>query len=98
MMQTHKARHEFGSPADKAADPYLVRMEEVGEGSFVVYYGPASSLQVYPAAATMMALEAVQFLGRLWGAGNIPASLREDYKAWLTRIELELLNHRGTST
>lgn len=94
----HKAKYEFTSRVADEAEPYLVRMEEVGEGSYLVHYGSTLNLQAYPAAgATMMSLEAVQFLGRLWGTGHIPEPLSEEYKAWLTNLERELLNHRGSS-
>lgn len=93
VTPVHKAKYEFSSRADEKAEVYLVRMEEVGEGAYVVRYGLAPSLLVYPlAGATMMSLEAVQFLGRLWGTGHIPEALRKDYKAWLTKLEFELIN------
>ena len=94
----HKARYEFSSRFADKDEPYLVRMEEVGEGAYLVHYGTAADMLAYPSdGATMMSLEAVQFLGRLWGSGHIPESLSEKYKAWLTSLELELLNHRGAS-
>lgn len=90
-----KAKYEFSSRIADKAESYLVRMEEVGEGTYQVHYGLVPDLQAYPlTGAPMMPLEAVQFLGRLWGTGHIPEALREDYKAWLTKLELELLNHR----
>lgn len=94
--KVQKIKYEFSSRADEQTEAYLVRLEEVGEGVYVVRYGLASALQTHPAAGqTMLSLEAIQFLGRLWGSKHIPEVLRKDYKAWLGKMETDLIDPRS---
>ncbi|HEX5363317.1 MAG TPA: helix-turn-helix transcriptional regulator [Gallionella sp.] len=96
--QDKQMKYLFSGQANDAGELFLVELEEVGEGAFLVRYGTMTStsgLERYPKdGSSMMPLEAVQFLGRLRTCEQMPESCRADYKAWLTQLEIDFINQR----
>jgi hypothetical protein len=90
---------QFCSPFSDTCEHFVVRLEEVATDVFEVHYGVYPDLDRYPTRGKgLWKLEAIQFLGKLWGGDyKMPEQVKGAYIIWLRGIEKQFLEDLSKS-